>query len=201
MHLTTNMLGSDVRATLGFVFLSCCLPCFAQGTFTVRFDGYPVAQNTAVHVQQYTESGMLFTPIPGSAGFVLRNGPGSDGGLPDNGTTYVQCLIGDSLRISAVNGSTFSISSIDVAGYSDIVPNISGTFTGFHADGSTVTASFNVNSLAFQTLNFDGFNNLVSVQIPYFGSLDNLVVTPAPEPSSLVLLAVGGVLMVRKHRR
>ncbi len=47
----------------------------------------------------------------------------------------------------------------------------------------------------FQTFYFGAeFNNLSRVEVPDFGSLDNLVVFPIPEPSTGALLLTGGAL-------
>jgi hypothetical protein len=119
---------------------------------------------------------MSFRPPPGKSSFV-RMGPNAGPGWPDNGTTFVQ----DWLMFSFTNGSKFDLISVDLAGYSSVIPDVTAQFVGYRADGSTVTTNVDSNGLTFQTFFFgQEFTNLTRVEIPYFGSLDNLVVDPLP---------------------
>jgi hypothetical protein len=135
---------------------------------------------------------MAFSPIAGSDGFTRANG--SVGGLfADNGTDYIQASLGDSLQFAPINGSTFGLSSVQLAGYSSVVPDFAITFTGLHPDGSSVSQTFSGSGLTFQTFSFNSqFTDLTKVEInnPVW-SMDNLVIVPAPEPSSLALALFG----------
>jgi hypothetical protein len=130
---------------------------------------------------------MLFKSKAGYYGFV-RRGPTTDPDWPNNGTTIVQPGSG-SLVFSFTNGSTFNLVSVDLAGYSSVVPDITAQFVGYRADGSTVTTNVERNGLAFETFFFDAdFTNLTRVEMPQFGSMDKLVVGTVPiipPPSAL----------------
>lgn len=183
----------------------------AQGTFQsldITFDGPPtIARGTGKIVGNYDEAGMSFTPVdPGApwAGFV-RNGGGIPG-MPENGTAYLQAVVGSTLKLSLWNGSPFNCVSADLAGYSTVVPDAVFNFVGYRQDGTTVTADFSMNGIDFQTYYFgSGFSDLVRVELPndYWGSLDNLVVSyDVPEPGAGTLLVVGaGLLGLRLLRR
>jgi hypothetical protein len=182
--------------------------CHGQGKVVrITFDGPPVvAPGTAIFVQQYYESGILFRPIGvvGSGNGFVRRGTSPRPGWPDDGTAYVQASLGDSLMFSSVDGSLFDLSSVDVAGYSAVVPDVTAYFIGYRADGSTVTTSFLGSGLVFSTLHFGPeFSNLVRVEVPDFGSLDNLVIS-IPEPSTGSLLTLGALLigprLIRRRR-
>ena len=61
----------------------------AKGTLTVTFDGPPLQPpGTASLLRFYDESGVWFTPIQGTDGFVCR-GSNHTPGWPDDGTAYV----------------------------------------------------------------------------------------------------------------
>ena len=189
--------------------------CLAQETLTITFDGAPFQPpGTSFFVQQYFESGMWFRPLgvvgPGN-GF-SRTGGGISF-FPENGTAYVQGAFGDSLSFSFLDGSPFSLVSVDLAEYSTTVPNaVTVPFIGYRADGSVVNASFTTDGIIdgtgplvdFQTFHFGPeFSNLSRVEIPTFGwSLDNLVVVPEPGTWGLILLGAGvASILFRKGRR
>jgi hypothetical protein len=166
---------------VGSWFTLAAANCFGQGTLTITFNGYPRA-GAGVYIPYYTESGMLFEPLPGSGGFVRMNGTGTSL-WPDNGTAYLQATLGDSLSFGFQNKSLFDLISVDLAGYSTVVPDGTAYFFGYRADGSVVSASFAPNGTVFQTFYFGSeFQDLVQVDVPGFGSLDNVVLT-IPEPS------------------
>jgi len=153
-----------------------------QGTVQVTFDGQPVvAPGTSRLVTNYYEAGIFFRPVPGSRNFG-RMGPPTDPGWPNDGSAFVLAPLGASLMFSFTNGSTFNLISVDLAGYSAVVPDVTIQFVGYRADGSTVTTSVDRHDITFETFFFDEeFTNLTRVEIPNPGwSLDNLVVEPLP---------------------
>jgi hypothetical protein len=170
----------------------------AQGTVTFSFDGPPyVGSGTARIVQSYEESGMSFTPIDPNApwsGFGMRNSvPGV--GWPYNGTTFVQADLTATLKFSFGDGSVFDLIAVDLAGYSDVVPDDIARFVGYRHDGTVVTTDFQMSDLLFRTYAFGPeFRNLDRVEVPTWGSLDNLVVGLA-EPSA------PGVLLMNANDR
>jgi hypothetical protein len=87
-------------------------------------------------------------------------------------------------------------------------------FVGYRLDGSVVATDFTTDGIIdgtgpgsdFQTFFFGPeFSNLTRVEIPNAGwSLDNLFVTPVPEPGTFAFFAIGGLafctLKFRKPR-
>jgi hypothetical protein len=185
--------------------------CQAQGILKMTFEGQPAG--TGVFVQQYFESGMWFRPLgmvgPGN-GFI-RNGGGTLSGFPDNGTAYLQASGGDSLVFSFLNGSPFSLNSVDLAEFSTLY-NYPATIQliGYRSDGSTVTANLTTDGIIdgngpladFETFSFGPeFSDLKRVEIPSYGwCLDNLVVS-VPEPSVVSLMLIGGLLFYKRLRK
>jgi hypothetical protein len=126
---------------------------------------------------------MYFLPVPGSDG-IGRVWTDQTSGWPNDGTPYLNASVGETLMFGLQDGSRFGLTSVDLAGYSDIVPNFTIEFVGYHSDGSTITESFSGSGLNFKTYDFssDWSSGLTMVEIPDDGwSLDNLVVS-VPEP-------------------
>ena len=83
-------------------------------------------------------------------------------------------------------------------------------FVGYRQDGTIVTADLTTDGVIdgtgpladFQTFQFGPeFSGLTRVEIPTYGwSLDNLVLS-VPEPSSVSLLFVGGLVLAVVKRR
>ena len=187
----------------GWMLICMTLQCHAQCNlrFHITFDGPPLQPpGTAKFVKQYSESGMSFTPInPDSQGFV-RTGAATDPRDPDNGTAYLQAALGDSLEFSFLNRAVFDVVSVDLAEYSTVVPDaVTVHFVGYRQDGSMVTVNFTTDGIIdgtgpladFETFTFDDrFTGLTRVEIPDFGSLDNLVVAAHWPPIGALLQPV-----------
>ncbi len=185
---------------------------YAQGTTQINFDGPPtIPANADYTVTNYIESGILFRPMPTSRSFG-RVGAASGTVyprtlFPDDGSAYLDTLLGESLVFSLTNGSLFGLVAVDLAEYSTVVPNaVTVQFVGYRPDGSTVSESFTTDGIIdgtgpladFQTFQFGpAFTDLDRVEIPTYGwSLDNLVVSRVvPEPSAGLLVLVGGMVV------
>jgi len=161
-------------------------------------------------VQRYDEGGITFTPI-GLTGFV-RVGENPDPRQPDNGSSYLQALLGSDLRFQFIRLTPFDLISVDLAEYSTVVPDaVTVHFVGYRADGSIVTQDFTTDGIIdgtgpgvdFETFHFGPeFSNLSRVEIPTFGwSLDNLVVVPEPGTWSLIILGAGVATILYRNRR
>ena len=201
-----------MKSTLNIFFGLCALwallgQAVAQGPMTLTFEGPPyLARGSAIHVQSYSEAGFWFAPIPGTDGFVRQAG-----GIPfypENGTTYLQATLGDSLMFAKDDWSAFGLVSVNLAEYSTVVPDaVTVPFLGYRPDGSIVSASFTTDRIIdgtgpladFQTFHFDpSLSGLVKVEIPAFGwSLDNLVISVPESSSGALLILAGGVFALR----
>lgn len=160
--------------------------------------------HTNVVGSTYTKNGFTINALNSSnyglefAGTAASNYPGS--------TALFVWASGGSSRLTQVGGGTFDLSSIDLttAGNSSLIAN----FTGTKADNSTVTRSFTTDALqnTFQTVNFTGFTDLVSVnwtQSAGYIQFDNINVsaTAVPEPFTVLGTIFGagyGVALKRK---
>jgi hypothetical protein len=165
---------------------------FAQGVLQITFDAPPVvAPGTGVIVTNYFEGGMLFQPLLGSRGF-SRWGAATDPRDPNDGTAFVRASLGQSLMFNFTNGSSFDLLSVDLAGYSSVVPDATIEVVGYRADGSKVMTNVDRHGIIFQTLYFGPeFSDLTRVEIPNsLWSLDNLAVS-VPEPSAAGLWLLG----------
>jgi len=140
---------------------------------------------------------ILFRALPGSDGFI-RRGAGGPPQAPDNGTAYLQASQGDSLTFTYYDAPAFSVVSVDLAGYSTVVPDTTIHIVGHRADGSTITTDVERHGIIFQTYSFGpDWSGLTRVDIPTYGwSLDNLVVSILPfAPTLRVQLTAQGVVL------
>jgi hypothetical protein len=127
---------------------------------------------------------------------------------PENGTHYLitQWEIGrGAISVSANNGSSFDLTSFQYAeAYVGLPYSPDVSVVGHLSDGGIVTASFvldGINDGAGPLIDFQTamlpttFQNLTSVEFKaayrQIISLDNIVATPVPEPSSLAFLICG----------
>jgi hypothetical protein len=170
----------------------------AQGSFNISFDGPPeVRRGSAIVAHSYSESGYFFVGNPDG---YIRNG-GGFAPTPENGSAYLQASAGDSLVVTTVNGAAFSLTAVDLAGYSTVVPDFSVPFIGYHSDGTTVSQTFSGNGITFHTFYFGSeFSDLNRVEIPTWAwSLDNLVISvPEPGAPALGLAAAAVALFYRR---
>ena len=135
---------------------------------TITFDGPPLQPpNSSYSVKNYSERGTHF-----SADLFSRAGSGSTN-WPDNGTAYIKPAW-TPVTCSRLDNLTFSLVSVDLAGYSSVVPDYTASFEGHRSDGSIVTTNFAVSGLAFQTYSFHPeFSDLTNLLVTA-GALDNL---------------------------
>jgi hypothetical protein len=187
----------------------------AQGTFryTVTFDGFPyMAPTSEFLIDYYYEQGVVFTPIR-TGQFGRSGGQPALLGFPRNGTAYLFAMLGDSLAVSSLNGSRFGLVSVDLAEFSTLYQTpLSVPFVGYRSDGSIVVTEFITDGIIdgagpladFETFYFDSrFSDLVRLEIPGYGwTLDNMVFSSIPEPSTAALLLASAlVLLTRKSRQ
>lgn len=210
-HQESHVRLASLRALL--VNLLCALAItqdgVCDGTLSIIFELPPVpGPGQGDGGPEYVESGMRFMPrYLGSAisqGVLRYHGPYF--GFPDNGSTYFGGVdnLTNTLVFGRVDGGLFSLVSVELADYNTVFPG-PGTveFVGHRSDGSIVTQDFLLQRLivdgrpAFEAFSFGPeFSDLARVEVPsHYWWMDNLVVL-IPEPSSLVLLAGGGLVAV-----
>ncbi len=145
---------------------------------------------------------MSFTPIvPGDWGNAFARRYSARPECPDNGTVYIQAGLGSTLRFRFGDNSLFNVVSLDLTGYSTVVPQATVHFVGYRSTGEVVTRDIAVNGIVFQTVTLGPeFSGLTRVEIPTYGwSLDNLVLS-VPEPT-LAALAPLALLLFRLRPR
>ena len=174
---------------------------FSQGALQITFDGQPSQPRGSQYaINEYDESGMWFEPS-GMGSVLLRNG-GGEPFYPDDGTAYLQGEVG--IAFGFDDGQQFDLLSVDLAEASTVWASPATIdFIGYHPDGSTVTENFTTDGIIdgpgpladFQTFTFQGFTDVVSVQVSSsLFSMDNLVVA-VPEPASGNILLLGGAVL------
>lgn len=148
----------------------------------------------------YTESGV---GVRVTSGVATRRWSG-DPLFPDNGTAYLQAGISNALYFN-IGGSLFNAVSVDLAPYSaSSLDPVAVEFAALDYGGRIIaTTQFTVmlngqGSPVFQTSyfpqEFQGMHSLwIAPPAPPW-SLDNLVISPIPEPSTAALLVAGGFL-------
>ena len=185
----------------GALILLSSMPCFGQNALEITFDAPPSQPpGTQYAINGYNQSGMWFEPWgPGS--LLLRNG-GGESLYPDDGTAYLQ--VEEGLNFGFSDGSQFDLLAVDLAEFSMAYGNPTTVdFIGYHADGSTIAEGFTTDSVGgsdFQTFTFQGFTDVVNVQVSGLFSMDNLVVA-VPEPANFSLLLLGGLTLFTIKRQ
>lgn len=214
-----NALARTIKIALAIVAAG-SLPATALALpITIGFEQpYPEPPGSQSLITQYTEAGFVFQNKPSSSippqyttPYMVRTSSG--GFLPDNGTSYLQLLYGDSLVFGPTDGSPFRLVSMDLAEYSTVFPvPVTIPVVGERADGTTVDTVFVTDGQIdgsgplpdFQTFSLPAsFNQLTQVRIPVDSfSIDNVVVdtAPIPEPSGAWSFLAGLLLVTTLSR-
>jgi hypothetical protein len=154
---------------LTFIFL--LGQCRGERTITITFEGPPTQPpRSAYLITNYYELAMSFVQM---GRYGRRHSAGSPG-WPDNGTTYIQPEPRP-VACTRLDGLSFRLISVDLAGYSAVVPDYPASFEGHRSDGSVETTNFQVSGITFQRYYFGPeFGDLTNVLVTA-GALDNLV--------------------------
>jgi hypothetical protein len=197
-----------------------CLMLLASAAqaITITFDGTGLQRLSGL--QNYTESGVVFKEVyPGS--YRIANEPPYSR-LATNGTNYVNMQhIGATLGLS--DGGIFELNSMDVAEYTSDSYFLPTTFNmlaiyasnapypyrvtkqfTFTTDGifHTIGSSGNDLRADFETFTFgDAFKGLIGLELPAGVMIDNIKVTPVPEPTGVWLVGLGLLGAVVRRRR
>lgn len=128
-----------------------------------------------------------------------------------NDSNYLVMLVNGSSteRVTNADGLSFELLSVDLGGWLNF-----GTsqrqleLTGYRAGGAQVQSLLEVQPGVFRTYALSGFTDLVSLQLrasggsgSYYVAIDNLLLSPVPEPGALALLLSGLLLIGVRHRR
>ena len=187
-----------------FVLIVVLLSVNIAPASTIDFEGViPIGSDYfGMPIFTYTEKGFDFTDFDSgnnNAIFGSSSGINNDGNMTDILAWYPD----SSFDISESNGALFSIHSFDAA---CMTGESTGSFvvTGFLGGGGTLTTSFANTTVAWQSYSFDDtWTGLSSVRIQNIqmsnGAIDNITLV-VPEPLTLSLLGLGGLMLRRKRR-
>jgi len=97
---------------------------------------------------------------------------------------------------AAVSGTTFNLNSIDLGGWLNFGSTpLSIDITGYRTIGGNVVNTVSVAPGVFASYNLTGFTNVTSVSLGSFAgayvAVDNINVSPVPEPETLAMLLAG----------
>jgi hypothetical protein len=142
------------------------------------------------------------------------------GAVVNNGSTnkmlvFVSNPSSGELTVQRSDNGLFSLSSLDVGGYWGASHNAMFSVTGHPLLGTLITVSTALSQSSFAQLLTPSFTNLTSLTMrisgfppgvlsgtPAYVAIDNLVLTPVPEPETYALLLAGlGLLVVAARRR
>jgi hypothetical protein len=162
--------------------------------------------NFHLHGNTYTEDGFTIS----SAGTQLVTW-GTQTSLSPGSTALFDNAGFQSVTLSQVGGSAFTLSSIDLADVYNSPTQVTVNFIGTRADSSTVSQSFTTDSiLGLETFAFSNFTNLVSVNwqnnSSNWNQFDNIVINGAPtaavpEPFTIVGTIIGGTAALRMKKK
>lgn len=173
---------------------------------------------TIIDFDPLNDPGAGLTPIGNSYiedGFTLSQDPSELFELTSSNSGDFRFNGSTSLFNNTVNGVTtliknggglFSLNSIDLD-WLNGVGFVPVNFVGTKADSSTILANFTLDQVqGFETFNFSGFNDLVSVswiQEPSFHQFDNIVLDsePVPEPLTILGTIIAGCFGVGMKRK
>jgi hypothetical protein len=167
-----------------------------------------------------TQQGYTFTDLLNGAGNGFAIWQASSPNLPGlntANTSLFEFFAGSTTELTKTGNTAFTLNSIDLAQYNNLqsAGTYMVTFTGTHADTTTVSQTFTVNRVAgtpaLQTFTFSTFANVVKVDftqgIAAGGNayqFDNVVVTASaiPEPGTFLFGAVSlaGLWAARRRR-
>jgi hypothetical protein len=172
----------------------------ANANIVLDFEALEVVDNGVFSWgYNYQEDGFDLTKNPSGPEFATF---GTLEGRYPGSTALFNNEVGGVTVLTAIDGSTFDLLSIDVANL-----NLNGpttvNFNGFKPGGGSVSQSFttsfnNVNVL--ETVNFTGFVGLERVewsQDAPFHQFDNITIVPAP--AGVALIGMAG-LVARRRR-
>jgi len=186
----TILLGVLTPATLGQGTINFNEPWIYSGQ--VIYENY-YEQGFWFRREMITPSGFPYDPVRRTSG---EGGVQSDSPFLIHSATRT---VPDTLAFSRVDGRSFGLISIDVAGPDQYLGQPESiTFNGIRPDGSSISTVFDASGVtSFQTFYFDSSfaSGLARMEIPSTRwALDNIVFVPEPDVASL--LGLGALALV-----
>jgi len=194
---------------------------FSVGATTISFAGLSLPGNGATSAgTTYTQQGFTFTDLLNGVGTGFAIWDASSPNLPGlsaANTSLFEFFANSTTELTQTGNTAFTLNSIDLAQYNDLqsAGTYTVSFTGTHADSTTVSQSFTVTRVAgtpvLQTFTFSNFANVVKVDftqgVAASGTayqFDNVVVNATavtPEPGTFLVGAMSLVGLWAARRR
>jgi hypothetical protein len=177
------------------VALIFCASSFASVT-VIDFESEPPMMITNVNpINPWIESGFMLNSSNASSAVF---GAGSLVSMPGDSTSFLGWASGNTITLSATNSSPFDLISLDLgittlslSSSTDITlvgtPFGGGTPLTITFTGLTTTTHENVNWSNLSSVTFNGTTD---------SGMDNINVSPVPEPGTWMLLACGAALLL-----
>jgi hypothetical protein len=146
---------------------------------------------------------------PGNYGSIIRFNPLTQNALvPNNGTVHMGVTLFANPWLQKTDGGPFNLIGLDLAEYSEYTNWVNSvSMVGYRQDGSTLTATLAIDRIFdgyggvndFQHYNLN-WKNLIRVEFhSTCFSMDNIEVLAVPEPATILLLTLGGLILRKKR--
>lgn len=178
----------------------------------IGFEGVAPVGGSVIPAVPYVESGFTFTSSLGSAplnGIFDAAAPVNTNGTDIFGWCAADCSPAPQV-ITVTGPGSFSISSIDIGFLfpGSLIPGMFVNLTGDFSGGGSISTSLPVGAL-WATHVLVGFTGLSALRISavdpgtglHDSAIDNLALTPVPEPTSLLLLGTGLLAFGRRFAK
>ena len=182
--------------------------CKGQGTLTINFNGHPPGYDTPL--ANYNEAGLHFYNPDGPENLIQAGGGVAS--EPDNGTSYLQVSAGAKLGFNFTTFPTtyFNLVSFDAAEYNTNFGAATLVVVGYKEMSGTVSNYFTLDGIDdgtgplqdFETFHLDssfvGLNRVDFLTDRF--SLDNILISGVPEPSTAGLAVLGAIFAFGRRR-